>query len=111
MLNQSARRDNNGEWSKGIIGLGGPNVLNQGTFENGMKWPGDDAKHALRMAWARGDRMILVNRLSRPRVFQVSTLTSSLRPLAGFRPQQLTITIHTAPVAIDKPHGVPAHGT
>jgi hypothetical protein len=47
MLNESARRDNNGEWSKGIIGLGGPDVLNQGTFENWMKRPGDDAKHAL----------------------------------------------------------------
>jgi hypothetical protein len=63
------------------------------------------------MAWARGDRVILENRLSRQRVLHVSTLISSFKLLAGFRPQQLAVTIHTAPAAIDKPHGVSTHGT
>ena len=35
---------------------------------------------------------------------------SRLKPLAGFRPQQLAVTIYAAPVAIDKPHWIPAHG-
>jgi hypothetical protein len=47
MLDQRDRWDNNRKWSKGIVGLTAPNVLDQGTFENGMKRPGDDAKHVL----------------------------------------------------------------
>ena len=47
MLDQGDRRDNYGKWSKGVFGLTRPNVLDKSTFENGMKRPGDDAKHAL----------------------------------------------------------------
>jgi len=45
MLDQGARGNNDGERSKGIADLTGPNVLDQGTIKSWMKRPGDDAKH------------------------------------------------------------------
>ena len=47
MFDQGDRGDNNGKRSTEIVGLRRPNVLDQGTFENGMKRPGDDAKHLM----------------------------------------------------------------
>ena len=45
VLDQGGRGDNDGQRSKGIVGLTGPNVLDQGTIKSWMKRPGDDAKH------------------------------------------------------------------
>jgi hypothetical protein len=45
MLDQGGRGNNDGERSKAIADLTGPNVLDQGTIENRMKRPGDNPKH------------------------------------------------------------------
>lgn len=45
MLDQGGRGDNDGEWSKGIADLTGPNALDQCTIKYWMKRPGDEAKH------------------------------------------------------------------
>ena len=47
MLDQGRRGNNDGERSKGIADLTGPNVPDQGTIKSWMKRPGDDAKHLI----------------------------------------------------------------
>ena len=79
MFDQRSRGNNDGERSKGIADLTGPNVLDQGTIEYWMKRPGDEAKHRIPQS------------------------------LACFRPHQLAVAIHTAPVTIDETHWVAAH--
>jgi hypothetical protein len=51
LLDQEGRGDNDRERSKGIVGLTGPDVLDQSTIKSWMKRPCDDAKHVLSMAW------------------------------------------------------------
>ena len=79
MLDQGGRGNNDGERSKGVTDLTGPNVLDQCTIKNWMKKPGDEAKHRIPQS------------------------------LACFRPHQLAIAIHTAPITIDESHRVAAH--
>ena len=47
MFDQGNRRDNNGKRSKGIFEFTGPKILDQGSFKNWMKRPGDNAEHLM----------------------------------------------------------------